>query len=91
MCTVKKKCKICIVGTKTAMKVRFYKRKYRKFWQRIRLIFSLLAVLGISRDAPKSEVAKSYRKLAGKTHPDRFRSPEDKADAEKKFMQIASA
>ena len=48
-------------------------------------------VLGLTRDAPKSEVAKSYRKLAGKTHPDRFRTPEDKAEAEKKFMQIASA
>ena len=48
-------------------------------------------VLGIEREATKSEVGKSYRKLAGKNHPDRFRTPEDKADAEKKFMQIASA
>merc|ERR1712050_765811 len=47
--------------------------------------------LGLDRDAPKSDISKSYRKLAGKTHPDRFRTPEDKAEAEKKFMQIASA
>lgn len=48
-------------------------------------------VLGLTRDSPKTDVGKSYRKLAGKWHPDRFRTPDDKADAEKKFMQIASA
>merc|ERR1712029_283004 len=48
-------------------------------------------VLGLTRDAAKSEIGKSYRKLAGKWHPDRFRSAEDKESAEKKFMQIASA
>lgn len=48
-------------------------------------------VLGLTRDSPKSDVGKTYRKLAGKFHPDRFRNAEDKADAEKKFMQIASA
>ena len=49
------------------------------------------SVLGLTRDAVKSEIGKSYRKLAGKWHPDRFRSTEDKESAEKKFMQIASA
>jgi DnaJ family protein C protein 3 len=45
----------------------------------------------LTRDATKSEIGKSYRKLAGKVHPDRFRTEEDKAAGEKKFMQIASA
>lgn len=48
-------------------------------------------VLGLTRDASKSEIGKSYRKLAGKWHPDRFQKQEDKESAEKKFMQIASA
>jgi len=48
-------------------------------------------VLGINRDSTKSEIGKTYRKLAGKWHPDRFRTPEDKEMAEKKFMQIAAA
>ena len=50
-----------------------------------------LTVLGLTRDSPKSDVGKTYRKLAGKWHPDRFRDPEEKAGAEKKFMQIAAA
>ena len=49
------------------------------------------SVLGLTRDSPKSDIGKTYRKLAGKFHPDRFRNAEDKAEAEKKFMQIASA
>jgi len=48
-------------------------------------------VLGLSRDSPKSEVKASYRKLAGKWHPDRFREQADKDTAEEKFRQIASA
>lgn len=48
-------------------------------------------VLEVERDAPKKDIAKSYRKLAGKWHPDMFRSPEEKAEAEKKFMQVAAA
>jgi len=48
-------------------------------------------VLGLTREAAKKDVQKSYRKLAGKWHPDMFRSAEEKADAEKKFMQIATA
>ena len=31
-----------------------------------------------------------YRKLAGKWHPDRFQSPDEKKDAEQMFMRIAS-
>ena len=51
----------------------------------------IFSVLGLTRDSPKNEVGKVYRKLAGKWHPDRFRSPEEKSEAEKKFMQIAAA
>ena len=64
------------------------------FWQFYRFysIFQpFISVLGLTRDSPKSDVGKVYRKLAGKWHPDRFRDPEDKIEAEKKFMQIASA
>ena len=31
-------------------------------------------VLGLERDAPKKDISKAYRKLAGKSHPDNFRS-----------------
>ena len=62
---------------------------YFEFLNSFFMIFFL--VLGLTRDSPKSDIGKTYRKLAGKFHPDRFRSAEDKADAEKKFMQIASA
>lgn len=48
-------------------------------------------VLGLTRDSPKSEFGKVYRKLAGKWHPDRFKTPEEKELGEKKFMQIAAA
>lgn len=48
-------------------------------------------VLGLTRDAPKRDISRNYRKLAGKWHPDMFRSEEEKEVAEKKFMQIATA
>lgn len=48
-------------------------------------------VLGLGREATKKEIAKSYRKLAGKWHPDMFRTQEEKDVAEKKFMQVATA
>ncbi len=48
-------------------------------------------MLGVTRDSSKFEIGKSYRKLAGKFHPDRFKTAEDKEEAEKKFMQVASA
>lgn len=48
-------------------------------------------VLGLTRDATKKEIGKSYRKLAGKWHPDLFQGEKEKAEAEKMFMQIATA
>jgi curved DNA-binding protein CbpA len=45
----------------------------------------------MSRDSPKSEIAKSYRKLAGKWHPDRFLKKKEKDEAAKTFMTIAAA
>ena len=48
-------------------------------------------VLGITRDSPKSDISKSYRKLAKKWHPDRFRRQEEKEAGQKKFLQIAAA
>ena len=45
----------------------------------------------MNRDSPKSDIGKSYRKLAGKWHPDRFKDPSEKSEAEKRFMVIATA
>ena len=47
--------------------------------------------MGTTRDSTKTEIAKAYRKLAGKWHPDRYKDPQEKAEAEKTFMQIANA
>lgn len=48
-------------------------------------------VLGLDREAARKDIAKAYRKLAGKWHPDMFRTPEEKEEAEQKFMQVATA
>lgn len=43
------------------------------------------------RNANKQEIIKAYRKLAQQWHPDNFQSEADKKEAEKKFIDIASA
>jgi len=47
-------------------------------------------ILGVTRSTGKSEILKKYRKLAAKWHPDRYEG-DDKKNAEKKFLDIASA
>ena len=51
----------------------------------------VLVVFGKTRDDDLSDLGKIYRKMAGKWHPDRFKDPADKEEAEKKFMLIATA
>uniref|UniRef100_A0A3Q4M1X5 DnaJ (Hsp40) homolog, subfamily C, member 3b n=1 Tax=Neolamprologus brichardi TaxID=32507 RepID=A0A3Q4M1X5_NEOBR len=48
-------------------------------------------ILGVSRNANKQEITKAYRKLAQQWHPDNFQSEAEKKEAEKKFIDIASA
>ncbi|KAF6033727.1 hypothetical protein EB796_007969 [Bugula neritina] len=48
-------------------------------------------VLGVGRDDSKGDIAKAYRKLARKWHPDMHQGAEAKATAEKEFQRIATA
>lgn len=48
-------------------------------------------VLGVDRDANKSTIAKTYRKLARQYHPDLHRDPEAKIKAEEQFKIVATA
>ncbi|KOB75427.1 DnaJ-8 [Operophtera brumata] len=48
-------------------------------------------VLGVTREATKNEIARSYRQLAKKFHPDMHRGIEEKKVAEEKFKEIATA
>ncbi|XP_034936993.1 dnaJ homolog subfamily C member 3 [Chelonus insularis] len=48
-------------------------------------------ILGVSRNAPKKEIVKAYRKAAQKWHPDNFQEGEEKKRAQKKFIDIAAA
>jgi DnaJ family protein B protein 4 len=47
------------------------------------------AVMGLSKDATKSDIKRAYRTLAMKYHPDK--RPEDGAEAKKKFLEITEA
>lgn len=48
-------------------------------------------VLEVTRDAAKNEIAKNYRRLAKKFHPDLHRGEEAKKEAEEQFKKIATA
>lgn len=46
-------------------------------------------VLGVSEEASEAEIAKAYRRLARKWHPDA--NPDDKGQAEERFKEISAA
>ncbi|KAL1492026.1 hypothetical protein ABEB36_012530 [Hypothenemus hampei] len=48
-------------------------------------------VLQVTRDSPKTEIAKNYRKLAKQYHPDLHREKEAKSVAEEQFKALANA
>lgn len=48
-------------------------------------------VLGVTREATKNEIARNYRQLAKRFHPDLHRTAEAKKEAEEKFKEIATA
>lgn len=60
-------------------------------------IESCYDVLGVAREATKAEIARAYRQLARKYHPDRFRdgdpglAGETIESAQQKFMLVATA
>lgn len=45
-------------------------------------------VLNITREATSSEVRRTYRRLAKKTHPDLFRDEDQKKEAEENFILL---
>ncbi|XP_054708220.1 dnaJ homolog subfamily C member 25 homolog isoform X2 [Uloborus diversus] len=49
------------------------------------------SVLGVERDASKAEIAKAYRQLARRYHPDMQKGAEAKRKASEKFTLIATA
>lgn len=54
-------------------------------------------VLGVTREATKAEIARAYRQLARRYHPDRFRPGEPGSEgethesAQRKFLLVATA
>lgn len=48
-------------------------------------------MLGVTRDSPRSEIAKAYRSLAKRFHPDVQGPDVSKEEAEKNFRRIATA
>jgi len=48
-------------------------------------------LLQVNKDASQDEIADAFRRLIKQCHPDRFSSPEEKAEAEKRFQDITAA
>ncbi|GCB80331.1 hypothetical protein scyTo_0016165, partial [Scyliorhinus torazame] len=48
-------------------------------------------VLGVARDAGKSDIARAYRQLARRYHPDRYRPTEAEENPEERFLLVATA
>lgn len=48
-------------------------------------------ILGVKRNARKKEILKAYKTLAKQWHPDMFKDEKEKAEAQKKFIEIAAA
>jgi DnaJ-class molecular chaperone len=48
-------------------------------------------VLGLNNDATQQEIRKAYLKLAAKTHPDKYTTPEDIKIAHARFIEIGEA
>jgi len=53
--------------------------------------FNYYEVLGLKKGAPIKDVNEAFKKLVVKWHPDRFRDPIKKKEAEKKMKQINTA
>ena len=50
----------------------------------------MFSVLEVTRDTPKAEISKAYRRLAKKHHPDKHQG-KAKEEASEKFKIIATA
>ena len=48
-------------------------------------------ILGVAKTATPDEVKRAYLKLARDNHPDRFRDPDERAEADRKFQLITEA
>ncbi len=60
-------------------------------WNVLEICYFFCPVLGVTRASTRSEIAKAYRALARKHHPDMHQGDEAKAEAEIKFKTIAAA
>ncbi|XP_023229256.1 dnaJ homolog subfamily C member 22-like [Centruroides sculpturatus] len=50
-----------------------------------------LQVLNLTRNATQEEISAQYRKLSRQWHPDRHKDPEEKQNAQEKFIEIQQA
>lgn len=49
------------------------------------------SILGISKTASMAEIKQAYLKMARDNHPDRFREPAEREEADRRFQQITEA